>query len=110
MADLQGNISENGTLQGTIGNSDTLHGVLNVDELHGTLEAADNLTGSLEEHEHLEGQLGIGGGGVTKDYNELIHKPQINEVELVGNRTLPELDIQPTNTYANNIDINNLFN
>lgn len=110
MADLQGNLSENGTLQGTIGNSYTLHGVLNVDELHGTLEAVDNLTGSLEGHEHLEGQLGIGGGGVTKDYNDLIHKPQINEVELVGNRSLPELDIQPTNTYANNIDINNLFN
>lgn len=110
MADLQGNLSENGALHGNISNSDTLHGVLNVDELHGTLEAADNLTGSLEEHEHLEGQLGIGGGGVTKDYNELIHKPQINEVELVGNRTLPELDIQPTNTYADNIDINNLFN
>ena len=110
MADLQGNLSENGTLQGTVSNSDTLHGVLNVDELHGTLEATDNLTGSLEEHESLRGKLGIGGGGVTNDYNDLVHKPQINEVELVGNRTLPELDIQPTNTYANNIDINNLFN
>lgn len=111
MADLQGNLSENSTLQGTISNSDTLHGVLNVDELHGTLEAADILTGSLEEHESLRGELGIGGGGgITNDYNDLIHKPQINEVELVGNRSLPELDIQPTNTYANNIDINNLFN
>lgn len=36
----------------------------------------------------------------TVDYNKLISKPQINDVELIGNRTLDELGIQPKGTYA----------
>ena len=31
----------------------------------------------------------------TNDYNDLIHKPQINGVELVGNKTPEDLDILP---------------
>lgn len=34
------------------------------------------------------------GGGGTSDYNELTNKPQINSVELTGNKTLDDLDIQ----------------
>ncbi len=80
------------------------------DKLYGTLYATDNLSGTIGSNNSLTGVVGIGGGGVTNDYNDLIHKPQINEVELVGNKSLPELDIQPTNVYADNIDIDNLFN
>ena len=35
----------------------------------------------------------------TSDYNELINKPQINSVELHGNKTLDELGIQPKGNY-----------
>ena len=36
----------------------------------------------------------------TSDYNELINKPQINNLELVGNKTLDELGIQEKGDYA----------
>lgn len=36
----------------------------------------------------------------VKDYNLLINKPSINDVELTGNKTLQELGIQPTGDYA----------
>ena len=36
----------------------------------------------------------------TSDYNELINKPQINSVELHGNKTLDELGIQAKGDYA----------
>lgn len=71
------------------------------EKLYGTLYAADNLSGTI----------GIGSGGSgSNDYNNLRNKPSINEVVLIGNKTLPQLDIQPTNVYADNIDIDNLFN
>lgn len=35
-------------------------------------------------------------GKGTMDYNKLINKPQVNEVELKGNRTLPEQPITQT--------------
>ena len=40
-----------------------------------------------------DGTLSAEAGGVS-DYNELTNKPQINSVELTGNKTLDDLDIQ----------------
>ena len=81
-----------------------------MNELHGTLSAVNALSGSIGDSGSLHGVMGIGGGSGSNDYNDLRNKPSINEVILIGNKTLPQLDIQPTNTYANNIDIDNLFN
>ena len=39
--------------------------------------------------------------GETADYNYLIHKPQINGVELRGNLSLQTLGIQPAGNYPN---------
>ncbi len=39
---------------------------------------------------------GGGGGGGTSDYDELQNKPEINGVELTGNKTSNELNLQPT--------------
>ena len=36
------------------------------------------------------------GGGGTSNYNSLTHKPQINNVELSGNKTLSDLGIPIT--------------
>ena len=44
-----------------------------------------------------EGNLEISGGGGTTDYNQLTNKPQINSVELSGNKSLEDLGI-PTKT------------
>ena len=41
----------------------------------------------------------------TSDYNGLINKPQINSIELIGNKTLDELGIQPKGDYALTSDI-----
>lgn len=41
----------------------------------------------------------------TGDYNELINKPQINNIELIGNKTLDDLGIQPKGDYALTSDI-----
>ncbi len=80
------------------------------EKLYGTLSAADNLSGTISSNNSLTGVVGIGGGSGSNDYNDLRNKPSINEVVLIGNKTLPQLDIQPTNVYADNIDIDNLFN
>lgn len=42
---------------------------------------------------------GSGGSG-TSDYSALTNKPQINSVELSGNKTLSDLGIQPAGSYA----------
>lgn len=44
-----------------------------------------------------EGNLDISGGGGTTDYTQLTNKPQINSVELSGNKSLEDLGI-PTKT------------
>lgn len=38
---------------------------------------------------------GGGGGGGTTDYEDLSNKPQVNSVELVGNKSLDDLGIMP---------------
>lgn len=40
-----------------------------------------------------------GGGGGTSDYTNLTNKPKINNVELVGNKSLNDLGIQPKGNY-----------
>lgn len=42
--------------------------------------------------------LGSGGGGGTSNYNDLTNKPQINSVELSGNKSLGDLGIIPAPT------------
>lgn len=44
-----------------------------------------------------------GGEGSTSDYSELTNKPQINGVELVGNKTLDDLSIQPKGNYLTSV-------
>ena len=46
-----------------------------------------------------EGNLEIYGGGGTTDYTQLTNKPQINSVELSGNKSLSDLGIQPAGNY-----------
>lgn len=53
------------------------------DELHIELEQEDTLNIELIDRN--------AGGSGTGDYEELVHKPSINGVELVGNKTFEEL-------------------
>lgn len=49
----------------------------------------------------------------TKKYDELENKPQINNIELIGNKSLDELGIQEEGDYPDtrvtNLEIDNLF-
>ena len=48
--------------------------------------------------------------GGTSNYNYLTNKPQINSVELVGNKTSSELKLQGEMEALSNMDIENLLN
>ena len=49
----------------------------------------------------------------TNNYERLSNKPQINLVELIGNKTSEDLGLQPEGDYANtrvtNLEIDDLF-
>ena len=46
---------------------------------------------------------------VDKDYNELLNQPSINSVELIGNKTGPELYLQDEMDTISNLEIETLF-
>lgn len=50
------------------------------------------------------------GSAGTTDYNDLSNKPQVNSVELSGNKTLDELGIQAKGDYALKSDVEELGN
>lgn len=47
-----------------------------------------------------ENGLYVVSSGGTTNYEQLSNKPQINSIELIGNRTLDELNIQPKGDYT----------
>ena len=71
------------------------------------LNDSDNLDVSIGDSVEI---ITIG----TNNYNQLINKPRINDVELIGNKSLDNLGIQEKGNYANtrvtNLEIDNLFN
>lgn len=70
--------------------------------IHGILTSTGTLTGKLNQYG--------GGGPGSNNYEDLTNLPQINNVLVIGNKSLSAYGIQPTNDYADNTDINNLFN
>ena len=68
--------------------------------IHGTLSSTGTLLGVLNQY----------GSSGTNNYEDLTNLPQINDVLVIGNKSLATYGIQPTNDYADNSDINNLFN
>ena len=67
------------------------------DYLAAKLTAGDNITITKDDETGIitiASTGGGGGGGGTSNYNDLTNKPQINSVELTGNKTLDDLDIQ----------------
>lgn len=76
-------------------------------EINFTIEET-NLNFSIGDSQNLN--FGIDSnyiiGGDTSDYEKLIHKPQINDVTLIGNKTIEELGV---NTMTN-LEILNIFN
>ena len=65
-----------------------------------TIEAGTNI--SLDQEGNI---LTINSTGGTFSYTDLTNKPKINNVELVGNKSLNDLGIQPKGNYALESDI-----
>ena len=59
-----------------------------------------NIDLSLSEDSQLG--LSVDSSGGTYDYNKLIHKPQINDVTLDGNKSLEDLGIENDKNYVHN--------
>lgn len=57
----------------------------------------------------IHGTLNVGDFIISDDYEHLRNLPQINDVLVIGNKSLNAYGIQPTNDYADNTDILNLF-
>lgn len=66
--------------------------------IHGTLTSTGILIGNLNR------------SAGTSDYEALSNLPQINDVTVIGNKSLATYGIQPTNEYADSSDIDHLFN
>lgn len=78
------------------------------------IEAGRNITITQSANGTLTISARGGGSGGTTDYEELDNLPQVNSVELIGNKTLDELNIQPKGEYADealtNQEIEDLLN
>ena len=57
----------------------------------------------------IHGILNVAGSG-TSDYEDLTNLPKINNVLVIGNKSLDTYGIQPTIDYADSSDIDHFFN
>ena len=102
--EINGKITTRREVTGNI-NTAALHGIVAVDggvepsvqgeeSIHGRITTRQNVGGSLNGTSALSGDInGDVKNRLLKDYNILINKPQIEGVELKGNKTLEDLGI-----------------
>lgn len=74
-------------------------------ELSGKLSTG-TLGGRLSGGGKMSGAVGIPKATVVKNYEQLINKPKINGVELIGDKSFPDLGLES----LSNIEIENLLN
>lgn len=68
-----------------------------------------SVTGNISTNKSLSGQLKMPMVVETGDYNKLFNKPQINYVELIGNKNSEELGLEPTIVDISEQDIDKLI-
>ncbi|WP_289146961.1 hypothetical protein [uncultured Megamonas sp.] len=83
------------TLYGSTIQDEDNHPILSAGNLANYLVAGTNVSLSTGSDGKVTINSTGGGTGGTTDYTQLSNKPQINNVELSGNKTLSELGIQP---------------
>lgn len=71
------------------------NGNLYIQYTAGTGGADDEVDGIYVKLDGAWCEISTGGGSGTTDYEDLSNKPQVNSVELVGNKTLDDLGIMP---------------
>lgn len=84
---------------------------LYINVLKGNLSTENkNVQGNLNtNNKKISGSLSLPEVIAITDYNILDNKPQINYVELVGNKLSEELGLEPTITDITEQDIDNLI-
>ncbi len=72
-----------------------------------TIEAGDNITLEQEGSTLTINSTGGGSGGIS-NYEELENQPKVNNVTLIGNKSLNDLGIQPVGDYVTYIKSKNI--
>lgn len=89
----------------------SLTGELDSKELIGTLNPSYQLDGAINNTGSLSGGMSYGTIPVVeKDYESLINKPKINNVEIIGNKTPNEYGILDSNDTITIQMINDIWN
>lgn len=61
--------------------------------IDGDISPLSNINGDIASLSNIDGNITYGNGRGTTDYNKLINKPQIESVELIGDKTFKELGL-----------------
>lgn len=77
------------------------------DEVNINILDDDNININLQNEETINAQ--VQEYRIENNYNYLQNKPQINSVELIGNKTTSDLNLQEPIDLATNTDIDNMF-
>lgn len=67
--------------------------IIKAKDIDGELSPLSSVSGEIIRSPNINGDITWGNGLGTRDYNKLINKPQIEEVELIGNKTFEELGL-----------------
>lgn len=94
---LKGNVTSS-TLKGNI-ESPVIKGNISSPTLNATLSSVV-VNGTIPSSSHIVG---------TTNYEQLYNKPQINSIEIIGNKTGDYYKLVDSNNYISNTEINNLF-
>ena len=62
-------------------------------ELRGNIAPVGRVTGTLNTGARITGNIRTPTSVNVTDYERLYNKPQINSVELIGNKSLPEIGV-----------------
>lgn len=68
-----------------------------------------SVTGNISTNKSLSGQLKMPNFVETGNYNLLINRPRINDIELIGNKNSEELGLEPTIVDISEQDIDKLI-
>ena len=98
--DIEVDIDENETIEVDIDETNPIE--LDIDEV-------EDIEIEMSSPEEMEIELSNITVITSNSYNDLEHKPLINDVLLIGNRSLEELDIQKTMNNITNLDIERLI-
>ena len=84
---------------------------LYINVLKGNIFTANkNVKGNISTaNMNVKGSLKLPERVSTGDYNELVNRPQINNVELIGNKLSEDLGLEPTIHDITEQDIDNLI-